>query len=77
MLCNCKTEIIAVAYHHTQLCHVCGKAGQEVYETTANAPNPKFDINQIPVGWYSEGQGIACCSEECHLKFHGKPNERY
>lgn len=65
---NFKTEIVAIAYRHTQLCHVCVKAGQEVY----NAPNPSFKASQIPVGWYSEGQGIVCCSEECHLKFHGK-----
>ncbi|AKG07792.1 hypothetical protein AAX06_06060 [Moraxella bovoculi] len=63
---NIDSKIIALVYEHVQLCATCGKEGQRIKETVyLYAPsNPKFDNNNIPVGWYSSTHGVYC-SEKC------------
>lgn len=63
------SKIIAFVYEHVQLCKICGKEGQRMNETVylSQPSNPKFDNNNIPVGWCSSPYGVYC-SEKCYIK---------
>lgn len=61
-----KIKLIGQVWLVQQCCSACGKVAQQREEVTygLEVPKPKFDNNNIPVGWYSTFNGVYC-SKEC------------
>lgn len=77
-MANIEQRMIGTIHQYTLCCYVCSEPAI-TYEVNVYGnsvlPSPKFNLQDIPVGWRSYGGGIVICTNpECIDTYHKSLN---